>query len=155
RADRVVEKLRPQAAADELGDGLLPAVRRPPDPRLLEQAELGAEGEEWRPQKAAEAAGEGVQASALPQIALLGGGGSGQLLLREAAGGDQRGDVGVALQHRVRPHLEAPRTLGEGLHGAADARRGFEDGDLETLAGEQEGGGEAGDAGAEDQDVAL
>ena len=66
-------------------------------------------------------------------------GGGGDLLPLQPGVADQPADALVALDDGVRPHLEAPVAVREGLDGAAGALRRFEDGDPQAAAGQTEG----------------
>ncbi len=145
RPHGVVEHLLAQASAYERGDRLLRVGVRRTHPGLAQYTELGAHREERGLQEPERTGGQRHQAVVLPEIATLRLRVGRDLRRAQPASVDQRGDVRVVLEDRVRAELEEPVAVAVRDDGPAYPLPGLQERDLEALLRQQGGRGEARD----------
>ncbi len=153
--DGVVEKLRSEAPAHELGDGLVGVRRRAAHERLAQQRQLGAPGEQMGGEKRGRRQRHRYQPSAAQHEALLRRRTGVDALPGDAGFIDEAADQRRGFERAVGAGLGEAAVVAPAADGAARPRRGLDHDHLAAAASQARSRGQAGDAGADDQDFSF
>jgi hypothetical protein len=150
--DGVVEEFLTESAEDKLGEVFLDMGGGWADERFAEELEFGGGGEERAGDELERGGGEGDGLGTSDDVAVSGVGAGVEAAVGEAEVADEGGDDGGGFEDGVGAEFGEVAVFVKRVDDAAEAWGGLVEGEGDVMLVESEGGGEAGDAAADDGD---